>query len=44
MGADQFSSLLETCHNVSAAFGFGKKKNEVPVKSLAKDLGLKIDG
>lgn len=43
MGADQFSSLLETCHNVSAAFGFDKKKNEAPVKveSLAKEVKQK---
>jgi hypothetical protein len=42
---EQLSSLLETCHSVSAAFGFNKKKDNVPAKveSLAKNLGLQMD-
>lgn len=37
----QLNSLLETCHSVSEAFGFNKKKEEAPKKVEA--LALKID-
>jgi len=38
---EELNSLLETCHSVSEAFGFNKKKDETPKHVEA--LPLKVD-